>query len=355
MATQPPVCESRRAVLLMRAPAPDLSDWRCCAHGVYIRTRRETRRWQDSGCWIGGWTWSRTEFHHAAICGSRSGARLKRPWPATRYLVAPYRPRFSIIPASAPRCPIRSDSASAKAPAIDISLSAVANEAFAASPDLVDAASRDLDVIVLNDPASTGPVPALLNFKGYVALQTWRVSNWLWRAIGAILHCCCKASRPNSLQVSIHPSASIGTSVFLDHATGIVVGSFVTIGDEVTIQQNVTVGRKAESPNRAPRIGRGVLLSTGATILGDVSIGDFAKIGAGAVVTSDVPSGCTAVGVPAAPDQLPRRGSRLGSGGRRESTASKGAQSTSAAARISRRQNPYGNRLLTMISVWLGA
>jgi len=59
----------------------------------------------------------------------------------------------------------------------------------------------------------------------------------------------------------------------------------------VTIQQNVTVGRKADSPNRAPRIGRGVLLSTGATILGDVSIGDFAKIGAGAVVTSDVPSG----------------------------------------------------------------
>jgi serine O-acetyltransferase len=97
--------------------------------------------------------------------------------------------------------------------------------------------------------------------------------------------------------------------VFLDHATGIVVGSFVTIGDEVTIQQNVTVGRKADSPNRAPRIGRGVLLSTGATILGDVSIGDFAKIGAGAVVTGDVPSGCTAVGVPAhltnCPDEVP--------------------------------------------------
>jgi len=110
----------------------------------------------------------------------------------------------------------------------------------------------------------------------------------------------------DSLQVSIHPSASIGTSVFLDHATGIVVGAFVTIGDEVTIQQNVTVGRKTESPNRAPRIGRGVLLSTGATILGDVSIGDFAKIGAGAVVTSDVPSGCTAVGVPARLTNCPR-------------------------------------------------
>ena len=144
---------------------------------------------------------------------------------------------------------------------------------------------------------------------GYVALQTWRVSNWLWHQNRRDLALLLQSESSDSLQLSIHPSASIGTSVFLDHATGIVVGSFVTIGDEVTIQQNVTVGRKAESPNRAPRIGRGVLLSTGATILGDVSIGDFAKIGAGAVVTSDVPRGCTAVGVPArltnCPDEVP--------------------------------------------------
>lgn len=71
------------------------------------------------------------------------------------------------------------------------------------------------------------------------------------------------------------------------------------IGDEVTIMQNVTVGRKDPLDRRAPRVGRGVLLSTGATLLGDISVGDFAKIGAGAVVTIDVPAGCTAVGVPA--------------------------------------------------------
>jgi len=99
--------------------------------------------------------------------------------------------------------------------------------------------------------------------------------------------------------VSIHPSASIGTSVFLDHATGIIIGAFAVVGDEVTILQNVTIGRKPSEPERAPRIGRGVLLSSGATILGDVSIGDFAKIGASAIVEHDVPSGCTAVGVPA--------------------------------------------------------
>jgi len=175
----------------------------------------------------------------------------------------------------------------------------LAHEAFAGSPDLVEAASCDLDSIVVHDPGSAGLLPALLNYKGYVALQAWRVSNWFWHRDRRDLALLLQSESSDSLQVSIHPSASIGTSVFLDHATGIVVGAFVTIGDEVTIMQNVTIGRKVETPNRAPRIGRGVLLSTGATILGDVRIGDFAKIGAGSVVTGDVPSGCTAVGVPA--------------------------------------------------------
>jgi serine O-acetyltransferase len=175
----------------------------------------------------------------------------------------------------------------------------VANEAFAAAPELTDAASRDLEAIVLHDPAATALLPALLNVKGYVALQAWRVSNWLWQRNRRDLALLLQSESSDSLQVSIHPSASIGTSVFLDHATGIVVGSFVVIGDEVTIMQNVTIGRKVETPDRAPWIGRGVVLSSGATILGDISIGDFAKVGAGSVVTTDVPSGCTAVGVPA--------------------------------------------------------
>jgi serine O-acetyltransferase len=184
----------------------------------------------------------------------------------------------------------------------------VADEAFQASPGLVDAASRDLQWIVIHDPASTGLGPALLNLKGYIALQAWRVSNWLWRRNRVDLALLLQSASSDSLQVSIHPSASIGTSVLLDHATDIVVGSFVTIGDEVTIMQNVTIGRKDTSPGRAPRIGRGVLLSSGATILGDISIGDFAKIGAGSVVTTDVPSGCTAIGVPAHLTNCPEEG-----------------------------------------------
>lgn len=175
----------------------------------------------------------------------------------------------------------------------------VAREAFHASPDLIEAASLDLQSIAVHDPATKGLLPPLLNFKGYVALQAWRVSNWLWREGRTDLALLLQSLSSDSLQVSIHPSASIGTAVFLDHATGIIVGAFAVIGDEVTIMQNVTIGRKQALPGRAPRIGRGVLLSSGATILGDVSVGDYAKVGAGSVVEYDVPAGCTAVGVPA--------------------------------------------------------
>jgi len=175
----------------------------------------------------------------------------------------------------------------------------VAREAHRASPDLVEAASRDLQSIAIHDPATTALLPPLLNFKGYVALQAWRVSHWLWHCDRTDLARLLQSLSADALQVSIHPSASIGTSVFLDHATGIIVGAYVVIGDEATILQNVTIGRKQALPGRSPRIGRGVLLSAGATILGDVSVGDFAKIGAGSVVETDVPAGCTAVGVPA--------------------------------------------------------
>jgi serine O-acetyltransferase len=175
----------------------------------------------------------------------------------------------------------------------------VAREAYRASPDLVDAAGADLQSIAIHDPATTRLLPPLLNFKGYVALQAWRVSNWLWRRGRTDLALLLQSLSSDTLQVSIHPSATIGTQVFLDHATGIIVGAYAVVGDEVTIMQNVTIGRKQAMPGRAPRIGRGVLLTSGASILGDISIGDFAKIGAGSVVEHDVPAGCTAVGVPA--------------------------------------------------------
>lgn len=177
--------------------------------------------------------------------------------------------------------------------------SRLASEAHRAAPNLVEAASLDLQSTAINDPAVTSLLPPFLNYKGYIALQAWRVSNWLWHADRTDLALMLQSLSSDTLQVSIHPSATIGVSVFLDHATGIIIGAHATVGDEVTIMQNVTIGRKQAMPGRAPRIGRGVLLTSGASILGDISIGDFAKIGAGSVVEHDVPAGCTAVGVPA--------------------------------------------------------
>jgi serine O-acetyltransferase len=172
-------------------------------------------------------------------------------------------------------------------------------DAFRSQPDLIEAASRDLRSIALRDPAITALLPPLLHYKGYVALEAWRVSNWLWHSNHRDAALLFQNEASNLLQVSIHPAARIGSAVYLDHATGIVIGANVVIGDEVTILQNVSIGRNSELPTRSPRIGRGVYIGAGATILGDIMVGDFAKIGAGTVVTSDVPGGCTAVGNPA--------------------------------------------------------
>lgn len=176
---------------------------------------------------------------------------------------------------------------------------AFARDAFRDEPDLIDAAGRDLQSITLRDPAVTSLLTPLLHYKGYVALQAWRVSNWLWRRGHGDAAMLFQNEASNVLQVSIHPAARIGASVHLDHATGIVIGANVVIGDEVTILQHVSIGRRGDLPARSPRIGRGVFIGAGATVVGDIQIGDRARIGAGTVVTSDVPAGCTAVGNPA--------------------------------------------------------
>lgn len=175
---------------------------------------------------------------------------------------------------------------------------AASREAFSADPTIADAAGRDLEGIVRRDFASAGFLPVLLHFKGFAAVQAWRVSSWLWRRDRRDAALLIQSASSSLLQISIHPSATLGSAVFLDHGTGIVIGPFASIGDEVTIMQGVTIGRVSDGTEDAPVIGRGVLLSSGATILGRVGIGDFAKVGAGALVDRDVPAGCTAVGVP---------------------------------------------------------
>jgi serine O-acetyltransferase len=101
-------------------------------------------------------------------------------------------------------------------------------------------------------------------------------------------------------QVDIHPAAVIGSGAFIDHGTGIVIGETAVVGDDVSMLQGVTLGGTgAERGDRHPKIGRGVLLGAGAKVLGNISVGDFAKIASGSVVLKPVPANCTAAGVPA--------------------------------------------------------
>ena len=175
----------------------------------------------------------------------------------------------------------------------------IAQDALREDEALASAAALDLKAVLDRDPAAPGALSVLLRYKGYIALQAWRLSHRLWSMgrddLAKFLHGCAA----DMLDISIHPSAAIGSSVVLDHGSGIIIGATVVVGDDVTILQHVTIGRAGTSARVAPRIGRGVLLSSGATILGDITIGDFAKIGAGSLVTQSVPAHCTAVGAPA--------------------------------------------------------
>ena len=177
-------------------------------------------------------------------------------------------------------------------------------------PSLIEIAARDLRAPLDRDPACPGALHVLLHFKGYIALQAYRISHRLWESGRTELARELHGRITQALHVSIHPSVTIGSGVLIDHGTGVTIGEGVVIGDDGSILQDVTIGRSPEGEAGAPRIGRGVLLSAGAIVLGNVDIGDFAKIGAGSLVLASVPSGYTAVGVPArlvnrAPDPRP--------------------------------------------------
>ena len=181
-----------------------------------------------------------------------------------------------------------------------MSIREVAEEAYAANPSLVDIAEADLKAVFERDPACKGYVQPFLFFKGFLALQTHRVGHWLWGQGREAMAFYLQSRMSELFQVDIHPAAKIGQGAFFDHGTGIVIGETATVGDDVSMLHGVTLGgTSAERVDRHPKVGRGVLIGAGAHIIGNITIGDFAKIGAGSVVTKPVPSGCTAVGVPA--------------------------------------------------------
>ncbi len=181
-----------------------------------------------------------------------------------------------------------------------MSLRETCEEAYAADPGIVAAAEADLRAVFERDPACKGYVQPFLFFKGFIAIQTHRISHWLWTQGRESMAFYLQSRMSELFQVDIHPAAIIGKGAFFDHGTGIVIGETAVVGDDVSMLHGVTLGgTSAERVDRHPKIGRGVLLAAGAKVIGNITIGDFAKVAAGAVVLQPVPPGCTAVGVPA--------------------------------------------------------
>jgi len=181
-----------------------------------------------------------------------------------------------------------------------MTLREVAQAAYASDPELVAIAEDDLRAVFERDPACKGYLQPFLFFKGFLALQTQRVSHWLWGQGRETIALYLQSRMSELFQVDIHPATQIGRGVFVDHGTGIVIGETAVIGDGVSMLQGVTLGGTgAERGDRHPKIGKGVLLGAGAKVLGNITIGDYAKIASGSVVLKPVPPGCTAAGVPA--------------------------------------------------------
>ncbi|MCY0386650.1 serine O-acetyltransferase [Robbsia sp. Bb-Pol-6] len=168
------------------------------------------------------------------------------------------------------------------------------------APLLVEQARHDIEAVLRRDPASDALLHILLDQKGFQAIQTHRLAHALWNAGRRELARWLQGASSRTLGVDMHPAARIGRGIMFDHATGIVIGETCVIGDDVSIMQAVTLGGTGnQTGNRHPKIGDGVLIGAGATLLGNLIVGHGAKVGAGSVVLNDVPPGMTVVGIPA--------------------------------------------------------
>jgi len=182
----------------------------------------------------------------------------------------------------------------------EMALREAIGEALQKARDFGSAVRADLRAVVDRDPACTGPWVPLLYFKGFHAIQTHRVAHWL-QAEGRgelALHLQNRCSEV--FGVDIHPAARIGKGIFVDHATSVVIGETAVVEDDVSMLHEVTLGGTGkETGDRHPKVRHGVLICAGAKVLGNVEVGEGAKIAAGSVVLSDVPPHCTVAGVPA--------------------------------------------------------
>jgi len=159
---------------------------------------------------------------------------------------------------------------------------------------------EDVRSVLENDPAARSKLEVVLCYPGLHALWFHRVNHYLWNR-GLRLAARWMSQLARFLTgIEIHPAAQIGRRLFIDHGMGVVIGETSTVGDDVTIYQGVTLGGTGrEHGKRHPTVGNGVVIGSGAKVLGNITVGDNARIGAGSVVLRSVPENSTVVGVPA--------------------------------------------------------
>lgn len=179
-----------------------------------------------------------------------------------------------------------------------IDLIQILGDVYESDNSIVVAAASDIYSMRLNDPAITKYITPFLYFKGFHALQVYRIAHWLWHHNHAGLSMYFYNCMVTVFNVDIHPAAEIGCGIMLDHATGVVIGETTIIENDVSIMQSVTLGStgKTSGGDRHPKIRQGVLIGAGAIILGNIEIGFKAKIGAGSVVLHAVPPYATVTG-----------------------------------------------------------
>lgn len=173
-------------------------------------------------------------------------------------------------------------------------------EALADDSSIGEAIRADILAVADRDPACTRLIEPVLYFKGFHAIQTHRLAHWMWERGRKDFALYLQSRSSEVFQTDVHPAARIGKGIFLDHATGLVVGSTAVIEDDVSLLQDVTLGGTGkERGDRHPKIRRGVLIGAGAKILGNIEVGRCARVAAGSVVLTAVPNNKTVAGVPA--------------------------------------------------------
>lgn len=176
----------------------------------------------------------------------------------------------------------------------------IADEAFAADPEIGQAARADIVAVHDRDPACDRFVQPVLFFKGFQAIQSYRVAHWLWQSGRRDMARFFQMRISEQFGVDIHPAARIGKGIMIDHAHSIVIGETAVVGDNVSMLHSVTLGGTGkEDGDRHPKIQDGVLVGAGAKVLGNITVGRCSRIAAGSVVLQDIPACKTVAGVPA--------------------------------------------------------